>query len=299
MGTTYNLILESKTFESGLFAKGPIAEEGTIIFLSSQEKMPPLFTITTDYNPRMREIRNKNCGWQTVVDISSHIVDVEIAAKAKDHVSKFIVHLRIETRVIDPKIIYQNWITDLADYVRQDLEGIVEEIAHELDIECDHTLKDQLKAHLQNKLQLEGIEISVKNISVGYDPDTEAHLRELLNTKRKEKLFINKQEVAQEIGKKLDGDTGALMDILDGKRPISDIVEVRRELRKNKINDAIDEVTKQLELLNQLMNSGALSEMAAQNAMKNLLPKLGVSNQELLEEQESNIFAPPDEEESP
>lgn len=89
------------------------------------------------------------------------------------------------------------------------------------------------------------------------------------------------------------------MDILDGKRPISDIVEVRRELRKNKINDAIDEVTKQLELLNQLMNSGALSEMAAQNAMKNLLPKLGVSNQELLEEQESNIFAPPDEEESP
>ena len=187
----------------------------------------------------------------------------------------------------------------MADYVRQDLEGIVEEIAHELDIECDHTLKDQLKAHLQNKLQLEGIEISVKNISVGYDPDTEAHLRELLNTKRKEKLFINKQEVAQEIGKKLDGDTGALMDILDGKRPISDIVEVRRELRKNKINDAIDEVTKQLELLNQLMNSGALSEMAAQNAMKNLLPKLGVSNQELLEEQESNIFAPPDEEESP
>lgn len=89
------------------------------------------------------------------------------------------------------------------------------------------------------------------------------------------------------------------MDILDGKRPISDIVEVRRELRKNKINDAIDEVTKQLELLNQLMNSGALSEMAAQNAMKNLLPKLGVSNQELLEEQEANIFAPPDEEESP
>ena len=40
----------------------------------------------------------------------------------------------------------------MADYVRQDLEGIVEEIAHELDIECDHTLKDQLKAHLQNKL---------------------------------------------------------------------------------------------------------------------------------------------------
>lgn len=298
MGITYNLILENKEFESGLFAKGPIAEDGTVIFLSVQERTVPLFTITTDYNPGMREIRNKHCGWQTVVDITPHIVDVEISAKAKDHVSKFIVHLKMETQVIDPKIVYKNWIVDLADYVRQDLEGIVEEIAHELDIQDDLLLKKQLNEHLESNLQLEGIEVRVKNISVSYDRETEDHLKELLNTERKKELFIKKQKAAGEIGKDLEGDAGALMDILEGKRPPSDIVEVRRLLRKNKINDAIDEVTKQVELLNQLMSSGTLSEMDVQNAMKNLLPKLGVANQELLEEQEAKIFAPPDEEES-
>lgn len=299
MEAIYNLILESKELETGFFVKCPVAEEGTVIFLSAQKKTTPLFMISANDNPKMSDIRNRHCGWQTVVDISPHIVDVKIEAKAKDHISKFIVSLRIDVRIIKPEIIYRDWVEDLTDYVKHDLEGLVEEFADTYDIQEDFQLKKQLNEHLRSGLQLEGVEIRVKNIYVDYDSETEDHLRNLLQTQRQEELFIRKGEAAGEVGKNLGGDTGALMDILEGKRPASDIAEVRRQLRKNEINDAVEEVTKQVELLNHLMEKGMLSELDGQKAMKDLLPKLSVGNQTALEENESELYTPFYEEESP
>ncbi len=299
MENTYNLILESKEFTSGYFTKCPVAEEDKVIFLSAQERTTPLFTITVDYNPAIRDVRNKHCGWQTVVDISSHIVDVKIEAKAKDHISKFIVALKTDVRVIKPEIIYRDWVIDLTEYVKQNLEEVVAEIADTCDILDDFLLKKQLNEHLRNGLQLGGIEVRIKNVSVDYDSETRDHLKDLLDTKRRKELLIKKQEAAGEIGKNLEDDTGALIEILEGKRPASDIADVRRQLRKNEINDAVEEVTKQVELLNYLMEKGMLSELDGQKAMKDLLPKLSGTSQTSLEEKESEIYAPFYEEENP
>lgn len=299
MGITYNLILESKKFKIKGFVKVPIAEKGTVIFLSERKGTNPLVTITEDENPQIKKMRNMNLGWQTVVDVSPHTVGVKIKAKASDRVSKFVVKLRADVRIISPEIIYRDWVEDLADYVKQDLKEFVEEIAREFDIQDELSLKRQISEQLEKGLQLEGIEVRVKKITIDCDMETQEYFKELVNTTRRKKLFIERQGAAGEIGKNLNGDTGALIDILEGRRPASDIVDVRRELRKNDINDVIEEITKKADLLNHLMENNTLSELEVQEAAKGLLPKLKGKDQKLLDEWEAETYAPYDEEENP
>lgn len=295
MGMTYNAILENKEYKPGLFAKGPIASDGTVVFLSEREKADPLFTITTNNNPKMHDIRESNCGWQTVVDLSWHMVDVQIEAKAKDHVSKFLVNMKINTRVIDSLVIYQNWVMDMADYVKGILEGMVEEIAYTLDIRDDVILKRALGDKFKS-LQLEGVEVNAKNITVDYDSETNVYLKELLNTERQKNLFIDKQKAAGEIGEGLNGEIGALIDILEGRLSASDIDNVRRILKKHERDDAFEEVEKKVKLLKDLLGDNMLSELVGQKAMEKLLVELGVVNQGHSQERESEVYAPPEEE---
>lgn len=302
---TYSAILESKEFKAGMFAKGPIASEGTVVLLSEWEGTEPLVQITTNYNPKMKEIRDSKCEWQTILDISWHTVGVEIEAKAKDYVSKFIVKMKIDTRVIDSSVIYRNWVLDMADYVKDILEGIVEEIACSLDIRDVVALKKSLYDKTKPCLQSEGVEISIKNITVDYDSETENYLTELRNTQRQKALFESKAEAANEIGQGLKGDIGTLIDILEGRLPASDIDDVRRMLRKHERDDVLEEITKKMEFLNQLIDSRMLSELDGQKAMKSELLRLGFVNQghlqerESEQERESDVYAPLEEGKNP
>lgn len=294
MEKTYDPILASREFENGIFARIPMAMADQVVILSEREGSEPLFYIEEGRNPEAKQVKRSLCGWQTTIDLSGHMISLDITARAKDHISNFLVHLQLAARVSDPKIIYREHITDITDYIRSDLEGIVEEIAAAIDIRDDMVLKRLLQEHMKchQEQELEGVVVKLKKLTVDIDQESKAHLKEILQTDRNKEIHISKQTAAKEIGRGLDGDVGALMEVLDGMRSASDIEDVRRKLKKDKVNDVIEEIMQEVDFLTKLMDKGVLSEKDGQRAMKDLIPKLNTVAPKKIGAQEADIYKP-------
>lgn len=269
---TYNPIIKSTEYQGGIFAPRPKVEENKPIILSIKGSTGDYLQINKGDEILLKEIRKKGYNWITEIDASYHAIEFNMEALSSNHIYSFGVTFRFNVRVTKPEMIFQYHITDMSSYVKESIEGIVEDFSRSLEIHQIQELKEQIKDKFYPALELEeGVSLEFKAVVVDMDKEVRSQLKEIEDLKVLEMLRTKEAESANRIRDKYLDDTGTLVEILKGKMSPEKLAQTRRELEKNKVNDQVERIKLYSETLRGLVDDRVISEADMQLSIKKML----------------------------
>lgn len=270
---TYNPILKSEGFKSGFFAKVPVAQEGRAIVLTVGGITGKAAVITSQEGPSAKVIRNEKFDCQTLIDTSDHMVEVDMQPNSLDYIHSFQVRMTFRTRVLNPVLVCQANITDVAGYIKRSIDGRILEEAAKYKIEEVQNFRKYLQQEFGKVFQMndEGIQIELEGVHVDIDEASRAYLKKLNALKEKENYMKEKAAAAKSMGESLDPDTGILMSILDEKKSPEDLAEYLQKQQARKMDSSMDMVRKMWELVEDGIKKGVYSESEGRDKMKQIL----------------------------
>lgn len=265
---TYNPIIKETTYVNSFFPKIPFVSPQRIIILCNTGTGEQL-VITENSKIKTGELKKKKFNWTVEIDMQPHMVSFKDKYSSQDNISDFEIEIKAMACVTEPLQVYAQGIKDVAEAMRREMAGYLEDLASRYDLDESNQLREAIKSRLGDIYYLNcGIQINGIQVTV----HMEQRYKELRSKSQYEKAKAAEAQKLKAVY--MEEDTAIFAEVADGRITPEEAVKRMKKSFSDDFNENLRRIRELAALYQEMQENDLVTEGVLAKELENSLRRL-------------------------